>query len=69
LVVATIVGLSLPSVVGYAPYGQQAIDRQIDQEDSSLCEKFGLHAGTSQFSECKADLADMRHRHELLLLK
>ena len=68
VVVAALVGLTLPSLVSYAPYGQQAIDQQIDAEDSSLCAKFGLRPEMNQFHECKTDLADMRHRHEQLLL-
>jgi hypothetical protein len=58
----------LPRLTGYAPYGQRAIEQQIDQEDSMLCGKFALPPGTGSHSECKAALADLRHRHELLLL-
>ena len=59
---------TLPSMMGYAPYGQPAIDRQIDQEDGVLCEKFEFATGTRQHSECKLALADLRHHHELLLI-
>jgi hypothetical protein len=58
----------LPRLIGYAPYGQRAIEQQIDQEDSVLCGKFEMPQGTGRHSDCKAALADLRHRHELLLL-
>jgi hypothetical protein len=62
-------GAMLPWLVGYGPYEQRAIDQQIDREDSALCEKFEFSSGTTQHSTCKADLAELRHRHERLLLR
>ena len=63
-VAAAIVGAVLPWVVGYAPYGQAAIDR----EDRDLCTKFGFAVGTEGAAECKAGLADLRRHHEQLML-
>jgi hypothetical protein len=68
LIVLAIAGTTLPSLVGYSAYGQQAIDQQIDREDGALCEKFGFAPGAGQNGKCKADLADLRRRHELLLM-
>jgi hypothetical protein len=59
---------TLPSMIGYGPYGQQAIDQQIDNEEGALCEKFEFATGTRQHSECKLALADLRRHHELLLI-
>lgn len=67
-VVAAIAVATLPSLFGYVGYGQQALERQIDQEDGALCQKFGMQVETRQFTECTSDLADLRHRHEALLL-
>jgi hypothetical protein len=66
-VVVAIAAAAAPVLLGYAPYGQQAIDQQIDREDGALCAKFGFPAGANQFSDCKAALADLRHRHEALM--
>jgi hypothetical protein len=63
-----IAGAALPQLLGWAPYGQQAIDERIDHEDSTLCEKFGFGPGAQQHADCKAALVDLRHQHELLLL-
>jgi hypothetical protein len=67
-IVAAIVGAALPWVIGYAPYGQAAIDQQIDREDRALCTKFGFASGTEGADECKAGLADLRRHHEQLML-
>lgn len=67
--VVALAGAMLPKVAGYGAYGQQEIDQQIDREDSALCEKFQFAAGTMQHAACKADLADLRLRHERLLLR
>ena len=64
---AAIVGAALPLFVSYAPVGHRAIERQVDGEHNSLCEQFEL-SGTMQHTECKAALADLRHRRELLVL-
>ena len=64
-----LVGAILPPIIGYAPYGQQAIDLQTDRENGALCEKFQFVAGTEQYSACKSGLADLRLRHERLLLR
>ena len=37
---AAIAGAALLLLIGYAPFGHRAIERQIDSEGSSLCEKF-----------------------------
>jgi hypothetical protein len=69
LVAAVVIAGSVPWLMGYAPYGQQATDQQIDREDGALCEKFGFPSGAQQYSDCKVDLADLRRRHELLLVR
>jgi hypothetical protein len=73
-VIWTIAAIGLLIVVGGAVrisglhlYGEQAILAQIDHEDSALCSKFGIAAATKKFSDCLADLADLRHRHAELL--
>jgi hypothetical protein len=60
---AAIAGAALPLIIGYAPFGHRALELQIDRDDRSLCKRFEL-----QHSKCKAALADLRHRRELLLL-
>ena len=54
-------------ISGIRPYGEQAILAQIEHEDSALCGKFGIAAATLKFSDCVADLADLRKRHAELL--
>jgi len=66
-VAVAIAGLALPRLLGLS-LGQQAMERQIEREDGSLCERFGFAAGGKQNSECKAALADLRRQHERLLL-
>jgi hypothetical protein len=53
--------------IGGPVYGEQEIKTQIEREDSSLCEKFGLTAGTPRAGQCVIDLADLRRRHERLI--
>jgi len=60
---ASIASAASPLLIGYAPFGHRAIERQKDREDRSLCRRFEL-----QHSECKAALTDLRHRRELVLL-
>jgi len=67
LVVVAIAGAVLPRLIGYGPYGHEAIERQIEREDGSLCAKYGMVPGTERGNECKAALADLRRQHELLL--
>ncbi len=68
VVAVAIAGAAVPWLLGYAPYGQQAIDQQIDPEDGALCAKFGFAPRTQiQHSDCKAALADLRHRPSALL--
>ena len=69
LVTVAIAGAVLPWIVGYSPYGQKAMEQQIDRDDSSLCAKLGLASETRRGVECKTALADLRRRHELLLLQ
>jgi hypothetical protein len=69
LVTVAIAGAVLPWIVGYSPYGQKAMEQQIDRDDSSLCAKLGLASGTQRGVECKTALADLRRRHEVLLLQ
>jgi hypothetical protein len=67
-VALAIAGAALPRLLGLHYYGQQAIDRQIDREDSSLCERFGFAPGGKQNDDCKTALADLRRQHEALRL-
>jgi hypothetical protein len=68
LVAAVIAGAALPRLLGLPPYAQQRIDRQIEREDGSLCERFGFAPGGRQNRECKAALADLRRQQERLPL-
>ena len=54
-------------ISGVRPYGEQAILAQIEHEDSALCGKLGIAVATLKFSDCVADLADLRKRHAELL--
>jgi hypothetical protein len=54
-------------ISGVRPYGEEAILAQIAHEDSALCGKFGIAVATLKFSDCVADLADLRKRHAELL--
>ena len=54
-------------ISGVRPYGEQAILAQIEHEDGALCGKFGIAVATLKFSDCVADLADLRKRHAELL--
>lgn len=49
------------------PYGEGAILKEIADEDSALCLKFGFSAASQGFLQCMADLADLRQRHVRLL--
>ena len=68
LVGAAIVGAALPPLISYAPFGNRAIERQIDRADSPLCKNLEFLSGTTQHSECRAALADLRRQRELVLL-
>ena len=54
-------------ISGVRPYGEEAILAQIEHEDSALCGRFGIAVATLKFSDCVADLADLRKRHAELL--
>jgi hypothetical protein len=64
ILVALVVAIPLS---GVRPYGEQAILEQIDQEDSTLCDKFGFAARSQKFADCMLDLADLRQSHLDLL--
>ena len=68
VVAVAIAGAAVPWLLSYTPYGQQAIDQKIDPEDGALCAKFGFAPGPNPHSDCKAALADLRHRRAPLLL-
>ena len=51
------------SVAGVRPPGEAAMLKQIELEDSYLCETFGMEAGTRKFWNCVSALADLRKRH------
>jgi len=74
VLVAAVAGLLLAgsavlSSSGIRPYGEEAVLKQIADEDSSLCTKFGLDAASQRHAECMADLANLRQRHVQLLTK
>ncbi len=57
----------LPSS-GIQPFGEDAVQKQIAQEDSAVCARFGLaKADDPRSAECMAELADLRQRHERLV--
>ena len=62
-----VIACALLAYLGGPVYGEAEIEAQIAREDNSLCEKFGLAAGTLKGSQCVVDLADLRHRHERLV--
>jgi hypothetical protein len=39
---------------------------QVDQEDATLCAKFGFAPGTQRYGACKLDLLDLRKHDEAL---
>ena len=51
------------SATGMRPLGEAEMQRQIEREDSQLCEKFGIQPASQTFSSCMTDLADLRSRH------
>jgi hypothetical protein len=53
---------------GIRPYGEQAIQERIDDEDGILCEKFGFAVTTPQSADCMLALAELRQRHVELLV-
>jgi hypothetical protein len=65
--IATIAVCALLGYIAGPVYGEQEIKAQIASEDSSLCGKFGLAAGTPEAAQCVVDLADLRRRHEILI--
>ena len=54
-------------ISGVRPYGEQEILAQIEREDRTLCDKFGIANAAPKFSDCLIDLADLRRRHVELL--
>lgn len=51
------------AATGMRPFGEAEMQKQIEQEDSQLCQKFGIQAATDKFVGCMSDLADLRDRH------
>jgi hypothetical protein len=69
LVIAAVLAIGVAiRASGMRPYGEQAILRQIDQEDGALCQKFGFLVTAPQFADCMLALADLRQRHVELLV-
>lgn len=54
----------LPGMSQAAVVAQQRHVQDMRDENSALCEKWGMRAGTTQYSICLQDLADMRARDE-----
>ena len=67
LAVIAAVGV-VPRLAGLRSFDDEAISLQIEREDSALCEKFGFAAGSTQFTNCMAELAALRKRHEDLII-
>jgi hypothetical protein len=65
--IATIVVCALLGYIAGPVNGEQEMNAQIAREDSSLCGKFGVAAGTPEAAQCVVDLADLRRRHEALI--
>ena len=63
-VLATYVAIS---VSGIRPPGESEMLKQIELEDSYLCEKFGMQRGTPSFWDCMSELADLRKRHMAMM--
>lgn len=51
------------SATGMRPFGEAVMQKQIEREDSQLCQKFGMQAETQKFLDCMSDLGDLRDRH------
>ena len=51
------------SATGMRPFGEAEMVQRIEQEDSQLCQKFGIQTATDKFAGCMSDLADLRDRH------
>ena len=51
------------SVAGMRPPGEAEMLKQIELENSYLCGKFGMQAGTRKFQDCMSELTDLRRRH------
>jgi len=60
---AVVIACIVISVTGAHPPGEAEMLQRIELEDSSLCEKFGLAAGSPKFSDCMSDLMALRRRH------
>lgn len=54
---------------GIQPYGEDVIQTHIAQQDNALCAKLGFtDANDPRAAECMAELANLRQRHERLLV-
>jgi len=60
---AVVIACVVIFVSGARPPGEAEMLNRIELEDSSLCEKFGLRAGSPKFSDCMSDLVALRQRH------
>jgi hypothetical protein len=73
LLVAAVAGLVLTGAAilpssNIQPYGEATILKRIAQQDSDLCARFRFPAASQEFAQCMAELADVRQRHEQLLI-
>ena len=66
-VVLFVGAVALPSS-GIRPYSNATILKQVAQEDSALCAKFGFTDANPRSAECMTELGDLRQRHERLLV-
>jgi hypothetical protein len=62
-----LIALALQTL-GERPYGGDAIAAQIEREGSDLCSKFGFAPDRTKFYDCMRELADLRTRHEGLVV-
>ena len=60
---AVVIACVVIFVSGARPPGEAEMLNRIELEDSNLCGKFGLRAGSQEFSDCMSDLVALRKRH------
>jgi hypothetical protein len=64
---AALLACVMISASGMRLPGEAEMAKQIELEDSYLCEKFGMKEGTRPYWNCMLDLADLRKSHMALV--
>ncbi len=62
-ITAVVIAGVLISAADIRPLGEAEMLKQIELEDSYLCEKLGIKVNTRRFWDCMSDLSDLRKRH------